>query len=132
MRRGIDALANVAIVAAFVAFVEFCCRRRRRPDRIEEDSNPDPAPARLRVRRGIDPKRVMFSIEGTLDEFTARMLACCVSQVPLPATIVVDLSEAGPIRGRALALFTRTFASGHQVRLRGLGKDHAGLLPLAA
>jgi hypothetical protein len=130
MKRAIGALANVVIVAAFVAFVEFCCRRRPRPDRVEEDANP--APAKLRVRRGIDRRRVMFSIEGTLDEFTARMLACCVSQVPAPATIVVDLSEAGPIQGRALALFARTFASGHQVRLRGLGKDHAGLLPLAA
>ena len=130
MKRAIDLTVKVAIVAAFIGVVEFCFRRRRRTNPVEESAIP--APPKLRVRRGIDPRRVMFSIEGTLDEFTARMLACCVSQVPLPATIVVDLSEAGPIRGRALALFARTFASGHQVRLRGLGKNHAGLLPLAA
>jgi len=131
MKRAIDALANVAVVAAFVGFVEFCCRRQRRPDRAHEDANP--APAKLRVRRGIDPRRVMFSIEGTVDEFTARMLACCVSQVPLQAsTIVIDLSAAGPIRGKALTVFARVFASGHQVRLRGLGEDHTGLLALAA
>jgi len=130
MKRAIDLMGKAAIVAAFVAVVEFCFRRRRRTSPAEESALP--APAKLRVRRGIDPRRVMFSIEGTLDEFTARMLASCVSQVPLPATIVVDLSEAGPIQGRALALFARTFASGHQVRLRGLGKNHAGLLRLAA
>jgi len=130
MKRAIDLMVKATTVAAFVAFVESLCRRPRRANPLEESTVP--APAKLRVRRGIDSRRVMFSIEGTLDEFTARMLACCVSQVPLPATIVVDLSEAGPIQGRALALFERAFASGHQVRLRGIGKDHAGLLPLAA
>jgi len=34
MKRAFDALANVAIAAAFVAFVEFYCRRRGRPDRL--------------------------------------------------------------------------------------------------
>ena len=34
MKRAFDALADVAIAAAFVAFVEFYCRRRGRPDRL--------------------------------------------------------------------------------------------------
>jgi hypothetical protein len=33
----------------------------------------------LRVRREADVKRVIFAVEGTLDEFAARMLACSVA-----------------------------------------------------
>jgi hypothetical protein len=53
MKRAIDVMVKAAIVAAFVAVVEFCFWRRRRMSPVEE--NAIPAPPKLRVRRGIDP-----------------------------------------------------------------------------
>ena len=85
---------------------------------------------RFRVRQQLDARRVTFSIEGTLDEFAARLLAYSVAQVPRAATTILDLSAAAPIRGRALAVFARVFAAGRQVRLRGLGAGHEGLRAL--
>jgi hypothetical protein len=91
-----------------------------------------PKHARLRVRRQADVKRVIFAVEGTLDEFAARMLACSVAQVPASTTAVIDLTEAAPISGGALAVFARMFAAGRRVRLRGVGEEHYGLLALRA
>jgi cbb3-type cytochrome oxidase subunit 3 len=54
MKRAIDAIGKAAIVAAFVAVVEFCFWRRRRMSPVEESAIP--APPKLRVRRGIDPR----------------------------------------------------------------------------
>ena len=119
---------RAAVVAAFVVCVECVLLRRRRGKRIEKRQVTPPA--RLRVRHAIDRRRVTFSIEGTLDEFAARMLACSVAQLPLSATTILDLSVAGPIRGRPLAVVARVFAGGRQVRLRGLGEGHDGLLAL--
>src|SRR5262245_46478463 len=127
MKRPLNLVAKVAVAAAFVVFVEYCrwMRRRNRTDRLVLSP-----PARLRVRQGADRRRVTFAIEGTLDQFAARMLACRVGQLPRPATTIVDLSAAGPIQGEALAIFARLFAAGRQVRLRGLSELHGGLLTL--
>jgi len=91
-----------------------------------------PRHARLRVRRQAEVKRVIFAVEGTLDEFAARMLACSVAHVPASTTAVIDLTEAAPISDGALAVFARVFAAGRRVRLRGVGEEHYGLLALRA
>jgi len=91
-----------------------------------------PRHAGLRVRRQVDVKRVIFAVEGTLDEFAARMLACSVAQVPASMTAVIDLTEAAPISGGSLAVFARMFAAGRRVRLLGVGEEHYGLLALRA
>ncbi|TMB27787.1 MAG: hypothetical protein E6J65_04705 [Deltaproteobacteria bacterium] len=126
MKRSFDLAVKAAAAAAFVLCVECFVWRRR--CRIEKHAvSPR---ARLRVRREADARRVIFSIEGTLDEFAARLLAYSVAQVPPSATAIIDLSAAAPIRGGALALFARVFAAGRRVRLRGLGEGHDGLLAL--
>jgi len=66
------------------------------------------------------------------DEFTARLLACSVAQFPGAAAVVLDLSSAGPIRGKALAVVARVFGAGRQVRVRGSGDGHEGLLALSS
>jgi len=127
-KRALDFVVKAVAAAAFVVCVEWLLRRRQRKNRSERvAASPR---ARLRVRHGTDRGRVTFAIEGTLDEFVARLLACSVAQVPPSATMILDLSAAGPIRGRALAVFARVFAAGRQVRLRGLGEGHHGLLVL--
>jgi len=127
MKWPFDFAFKAAAAAAFVLCVE-CLAWRGRRDRVKESAVGKGA--RLRVRRQADAKRVTFSIEGTLDEFAARMLACSVAQVPPSATTIIDLSAAAPIRGGALAVFARVFATGRRVRLRGLGERHDGLLAL--
>ncbi len=128
MKRALDLVVKAAVTAAFVVCVELFCWWRRRGNRSEKLAVSPPA--RLRARHGIDRGRVTFTIEGTLDEFAARLLAYSVAQVPLSATTILDLSAAGPIRGRALAVFARVFAAGRQVRLHGLGEGNVGLLAL--
>jgi len=118
-----DFAFKAAAAAAFLLCVE-CLAWRGRRDRVKEPAVAKGA--RLRVRRQADAGRVTFSIEGTLDEFAARMLAYSVAQVPPSATTIIDLSAAAPIRGGALAVF----AAGRRVRLRGLGKRHDGLFAL--
>jgi hypothetical protein len=126
VKRALGHLIKGAVVAAFVVCVECLMWRRRRAKRSEKCAVPA---ARLRVRRGVD-RHVTFGIEGTLDPFAARMLACSVAQVPLSATLILDLSAAGPIRGAPLAIVARIFAAGRRVHLRGPGEGHEGLLAL--
>jgi hypothetical protein len=130
MKRVIDLAIEAAAAMLFVVCVELFCWGRRSKDRSNKPvSSP---PARLRVRTGLDRARATFAIEGALDEFTARLLACSVAQLPSAVTIVLDLSLAGPIRGKALTVVARVFAAGRQIRLRGLGEGHEGLLVLSS
>ncbi len=132
MKRSLHLVLQAATAAVFVLCIERLARRSRRENRMEKRSAS--RHARLRVRRQAHSQRVIFAVEGTLDEFAARMLACSVEQVPASSTAVIDLSEATPIEGGALTAFSRIFTVGRRVRLRGLGEDHYGLLtlPLAA
>jgi len=127
MKRAVHAVLSAAVAVAFVVCVEFLFMRwRRRRAQIERVAVA--APARLRVRRAADGLRATFSIEGVLDDFSARLLACAVAQTPTAATVVFDLSVAGPIRDNPLGIFTSACASKGRVRLRGLNDGHAGLL----
>ena len=126
MKRALDAVLAAPAAAAFVACVELLLMRSRR-GRSRIEKIPVPAPARLRVRRGTDGARATFAIEGGLDEFSARLLACAVVQAP-GATVVFDLSAAGPIRDNPVGLLASACISGRQVQLRGLNEGHAGLL----
>jgi len=128
MKRAIDLAIKTAAAMLFVVCVEVYCWRRRSKGRSPKPVTPPPA--RLRVRTGIDRARATFAIEGALDEFTARLLAFSVAQLPSTVTIVLDLSLAGPVRGEALAVVARVFAARRQIRLRGLGEGHLGLLAL--
>jgi hypothetical protein len=128
MKWSLDLVVKAAAAAVFVLCVECFAWQGRRRDRVKEPAVSKRA--RLRVRRQADAGRVTFSVEGALDEFAARMLACSVAQVPPSATTIIDLSAAEPIRGGALAIFARVFAAGRRVRLRGLGRRHDGLLVL--
>jgi hypothetical protein len=128
MNRAIDLAIRAAAAVVFVVCVEWFFWRRRR-NRVERPASLPPA--RLRVRGGLDRARVTFTIEGHLDEFTARLLACSIAQLPRAAAITIDLSVAGPIRGKPLAVVARAFVAGRQVRLRGLGEGHEGLLALS-
>ena len=130
MKRVIVLPIKPAAAMLFVVCVELFCWRRRSKGR--SDKPVSPPPARLRVRTGIDRARATFAIEGALDEFMARLLACSVAQLPSTATIVLDLSLAGPIRGKALAVVARVVAARRQIRLRGLGEGHEGLLALSS
>ena len=130
MRRAIDLAIKAVVAFVSVVFVEcFCWRLRRKARSARPASLP---PARLRMRTGIGRARATIAIEGTLDEFTARLLACSVAQFPGAAAIVLDLSSAGPIRGKALAVVVRVFAAGRQVRVRGFGDGHEGLFALSS
>ena len=130
MRRTIDLAIKAVVAFMFVVCVEcFCWRLRRKP---RSERPPALARARLRMRSGIGRAHATIAIEGTLDEFTARLLACSVAQFPGAATIVLDLSSAGPIRGKAFAVVARVFAAGRQVRVRGFGDGHEGLLALSS
>jgi len=126
MKRSLDFVLKAATAAVYVLCVERLARRWQRENRM--DKRTPSRHARLRVRRQAHSQRVIFAVEGTLDEFCARMLACSVEQVPASSTAVIDLSEATPIQGEALTAFSRIFAAGRRVRLRGLGEDHYGLL----
>ncbi|OLC11057.1 MAG: hypothetical protein AUH41_01610 [Gemmatimonadetes bacterium 13_1_40CM_66_11] len=78
-KRALDFVVKAVAAAAFVVCVEWLLRRRQRKNRSERvAASPR---ARLRVRHGTDRGRVTFAIEGTLDEFVARLLACSVAQV---------------------------------------------------
>jgi len=132
MKRSVDFVLKAAAAVIFVLCIEWQARRGRRENRMEKrDASRH---ARLRVRHQAHSRRVIFAVEGTLDEFGARMLACSIEQVPASSTAVIDLSEATPIQGQALTAFSRIFSVGRRVRLSGLGQDHYGLLslPLAA
>jgi hypothetical protein len=128
MKRSFDFVVKAASAAVFVFCTELWARRGRREDR--SDNRAVPSASRLRVRRQAHSRRVIFAVEGTLDQFGTRMLAFSVEQVPVSSTAVIDLSEATPIAGDALAVFSRIFAAGRRVRLRGLSEDHHGLLSL--
>jgi hypothetical protein len=130
MKGSLDLVLKAVTAAAFVLGVEVLVRAFAGSTRSK--SAPLPKHARLRVRRQADSRRVIFAVEGTLDEFAARLLACSVAQVPASSTAVIDLSKATPICGGALAVFARMFTAGRRVRLRGLGEDHYGLLALPA
>jgi len=125
MKRAFRAAATAAAAVAFVAGVEFVSRGRRRRDRVENVVTR--APARLRARRGVDGGHATFAIEGALDEFSARLLACSIAQAPGTAPVTLDLTVAGPIEGRPFDIFAGVFAAGRPIRLRGLGEDHATL-----
>jgi hypothetical protein len=127
MKRAVDAVLAAAVAVAFVVCVEFLFMRwRRRRARVEKVAVA--APARLRVRRAADGLRATFSIEGVLGDFSARLLACAVVQAPPAATVVFDLSVAGPIRDNAVGIVASACASGRRVQLRGLNEGHAGLV----
>jgi hypothetical protein len=130
MKGSLDLVLKAVTAAAFVLGVEVLVRGFRRKHPIEKRA--PSKHARLRVRRQADSRRVIFAVEGTLDEFAARLLACSVAQVPASSTAVIDLSKATPICGGALAVFARMFTAGRRVRLCGLGEDHYGLLALPA
>jgi hypothetical protein len=130
MKRVFELLLQAAIVVAFVVCVELFLRRRRRRKRMPELPVSITPPARLRVRHGGDRARVTFGIEGNLDEFSARMLACSVAQLRHSTTAILDLSEAGPISGRALSIFEGILAASRRIQVRGLRKDHVGLVDL--
>jgi len=125
MKRAFRAATTAAVAVAFVAGVEFISRGRRRRDRVENVVTR--APARLRARRGVDGGHATFAIEGALDEFSARLLACSIAQAPGTAPVIIDLTVAGPIEGRPFDIFAGVFAAGRPIRLRGLGEDHATL-----
>ena len=73
MRRAIDLAIKAVVAFVFVVCVEcFCWRLRRKARSARPASLP---PARLRMRTGIGRARATVAIEGTLDEFTARLLA---------------------------------------------------------
>ena len=127
MKWPIDLALKAAAAAAFVFCVE-CLAWGGRRHRVKERAISKGA--LLRVRRQAGAGRVTFTVEGTLDEFSARMLACSVAQVPASATAIIDLSAAAPIRGGALAVFARIFAAGRRVRLRGMDRSHQGLVAL--
>ena len=130
MRRAVDLAIKAVVALVFVVCVELFCWRLRRRARGDRPA-PSP-PARLRTRTGAGRAQATIAIEGTLDEFTARLLACSVAQLPGAAPIVLDLSSAGPIRGKALVVVARVFAAGRQVRVRGFGEGHEGLLMLSS
>jgi hypothetical protein len=130
MKRVLELVLQGAIAVAFVVCIELFLRRRRPRSRIRELPVSITPPARLRVRHGIDSARVTFGIEGTLDEFSARMLACSVAQLRHSTTAILDLSEAGPIGGHALPIFARILAEGRRIRVRGLRENHVGLVAL--
>jgi hypothetical protein len=127
MKRAVDAVLAAAVAVAFVVCVEFILMsRRRRRGHIQRVAVA--APARLRVRRATDGVRAIFAIEGVLDDFSARLLACAVVQTPPGATVVFDLSVAEPIRDNPVGILASACASGRRVQLRGLNEGHAGLL----
>ena len=130
MRRAIDLAIKAVVAFVFVVCVECFCWRLRRKDPGERPA-PLP-PARLRMRTGTGRAQATIAIEGTLDEFTARLLACSVAQFPGAAAVVLDLSSAGPIRGKALAVVARVFGASRQVGVRGFGEGHEGLLALSS
>jgi hypothetical protein len=116
MKRALDAVLAGPAAAAFVACVELLLMRSRGPQPHREDSGP--APARLRVRRGTDGARATFAIEGVLDEFSARFLACAVAQTPAGATVVFDLNLAGPIRDSPVGIVASACTAARRVHLR--------------
>ena len=69
MKRAFDALANVAIAAAFVAFVEFYCRRRGRPDRLLRGLGKDHAPLLFEM----EENRVLIATTKLSNFVTARV-----------------------------------------------------------
>lgn len=95
-----------------------------------EPSAPAETPVRLRVRHGAERGPLTFAIEGTLDEFAARMLASYVASAPHAALTILDLSAAGPIRGKALAVLARLLAGGRRILLRRWRRHHFALLSL--
>ena len=97
------------------------------PDRDRVENVVTRASARLRARRGVDGGHATFAIEGALDEFSARLLACSIAQAPGTAPVILDLTVAEPIEGRPFDIFAGVFAAGRPIRLRGLGDDHAKL-----
>ena len=127
MKRALDAILAAPAAAAFVACVELLLMRSRR-GRSRIEKIPVPAPARLRVRRGTDGARAIFAIEGVLDEFSARLLACAVAQTPAGATVVLDLILAGPIRDSPVGIVASACTAARRVHLRGLREGHAGLV----
>ena len=127
MKRALDAVLAAPAAAAFVACVELLLMRSRR-GRSRIEKIPVPAPARLRVRRGTDGARATFAIEGVLDEFSARLLACAVAQTPAGATVLFDLNLAGPIRDSPVGIVASACTAARRVHLRGLREGHAGLV----
>ena len=125
MKRAFRAATTAAAAVAFVAGVELITRVRRRRNRVEDVVTR--TPARLRARRGVDGGHATFAIEGALDEFSARLLACSIAQAPCTAPVILDLTVAGPIEGRPFEILAGVFAAGRPIRLRGLGEDHATL-----
>lgn len=128
MKRSLDFLLKALVAAAFVICVEWFVRRRA------GRKAPLPAPpprGRVRIRRESQTARVIFSIEGALDELGARLLASSVAMVPSSMVAVIDLDAAEPIRGGILSIFARVFAAGRRVSLRGLREHHTGLLALS-
>jgi hypothetical protein len=127
MKRAIEAVLTAAVAVAFVACVEFVLmmwrRRRRHVEKVAVV-----VPAQLQVRRATDGVRATFAVDGVLDAFSARLLACAVAQTPPAATVVLDLSVAGPIQDNLAGILANACASRRRVQLRGLNEVHAGLL----
>jgi hypothetical protein len=130
VKKSLELMFKAATAGVFVLCVEHLARHFGRRRETEERVASKRTQARLRVRHQAHARRVIFSVEGTLDEFAARLLACSVAQVPASSTAVIDLTEATPIRGGALAVFARVFSAGRRVQLRGVGEDHSGLLAM--
>ena len=126
MKRSFEFVLKAVVAAAFVLCVEWFVRRRRRRVAAPEA----PPRARLRIRRESGAGRVVFTIEGALDELGARLLALSVASIPASSVAVIDLDAADPIRGGNLAIFARVFAAGRRVLLRGLREHHEGLIAL--
>jgi len=126
-KRSLDFLLKALVAAAFVVCVEWFARRRARRKPLPAP----PARGRVRIRRESQTARVIFSIEGSLDELGARLLASSVAMVPSSMVAVIDLDAAEPIRGGSLSIFARVFAAGRRVSLRGLREHHTGLLALS-
>jgi hypothetical protein len=129
MRRLLDLVFEAGAIAVFVLCIERLARHWRRKKPMERRA--DRRQGRLRVRHQAHVRRVIFAVEGTLDEFGARMLACSIERVPASSTAVIDLSQATPIEGRALAVFSRIFSAGRPVRVRGLVREPSVPLPVA-
>ena len=85
MRRAIDLAIQAVVAFVFVVCVECLCWRLRRNVRSERPvSSP---PAWLRTRSVADRAHATIAVEGILDEFTARLLAYSVAQLPSGARI---------------------------------------------
>ena len=81
----------------------------------------------LYVRHETTTDRMIVRLDGTVDEFRARLLVSTI-EASAASTIVIDLGRADFSSDAAQASFARLFLSGRHIFLRGLGPRHDALL----